>query len=433
MATLGTVRPRIRRFITHNLHGELWLIPAGFVVVALALGPIVTQLQQELDPNEHLPFMWRGTAASGESVASTVATSVLSLAALVFSISMVVLQLTSQQFSPRALRTFNRDPRTQMVLGVFVATFLFSLLAAGSLGGSTDDGVEDRLSITVVLALAVLSVAAFIFLVHHISQSIRVANIIEAIASETRRCITLNFPPSRGGPPAPAGPPDTPPDSVLHFDRRSGVMTTVWFEELAELARQHDCVLRLVPEVGEYVPRGAVLCEVWGEAPPLRKVLRLTEIESERTVEIDVGFGIRQLVDIGEKALSPAVNDPTTAVQCLDRLTDLVDRLGRAEFPRGAVPDREGTARIHYEPLTWEATVDLAFDELRDYGAPARQVARRLRATLLRLQRDLPPDRQPALDRQIELLDRALRHHFPDPDDLAEYLVADDLGIGGER
>lgn len=433
MATLGTVRPRIRRFITHNLHGELWLIPAGFVLVALALGPIITQLQQEIDPSVHRPFVWRGTASSGEAVASTVATSVLSLAALVFSISMVVLQLTSQQFSPRALRTFNRDPRTQMVLGVFVATFLFSLLAAGSMGGATDGQVEDRLSITVVLGLAILSVAAFIFLVHHISQSIRVANIIEAIAAETRRCITVNFPVSRGELPEPADPPATPPDQVMAFDRRSGVMTTVWFEELAELARHHDCSIRLIPEVGEYVPRGADLCAVWGSAPPLERVLRLIEIETERTVEIDVGFGLRQLVDIGEKALSPAINDPTTAVQCLDRLTDLVDRLGRVEYPRGVVADQHGRARIYYEPLTWEATVRLAFDELRDYGAGSRQLARRLRATLFRLQADLGPDRQAPLQRQIELLDRALRRHFPDDDDLDEYFIADDLGLGGER
>jgi uncharacterized membrane protein len=260
-----------------------------------------------------------------------------------------------------------------------------------------------------------------------------VANIIEAIASETRRCITENFPPERGEKPRPAEPPDSPPDHVLTFDRRSGVMTTVWFVELAELARRNDCVIRLVPEVGEYVPRGADLCEVWGSPPPVSRVLRLIEIETERTVEIDVGFGIRQLVDIGEKALSPAINDPTTAVQCLDRLTDLVDRLGRAEYPRGAVPDQHGRARIYYEPLTWEATVRLAFDELRDYGASSRQLARRLRATILRLQADLPPDRQPPLERQLELLDRALRRHFPDDDDIEEYFIADDLGLGGER
>jgi uncharacterized membrane protein len=431
----GSTAVTRRRFLVHTLRGELWLIPVLFVIGALVLVEVVLILEDDIVEGGHLPLFFRGTASSGQQVLGTIATSVLSLAALVFSISIVVLQLTSQQFSPRVLRTFNRDPRTQIVLGVFVSTFLYALLALGSLGDEVEPStIADRLTVTVGLILAVVSLGAFIFHVHHISQAIRVAHIIEEVARETRSCIAANFPMRT----ALLGPSDAvpsgPPDSVLFFDRRSGVMTTVWFDDLAELARRHDCVLRLLPEVGEYVPRGAPLCEVWGgSTPSLPRILRLVEIEIERTIEIDVAFGFRQLVDIAEKALSPAVNDPTTAVQVIDRLADLVDRLAQRTFPRGVVFDRDGTARVHYEPITWEGIVHLAFDELRDYGAGTRQVARRLRAALLVLLERAPEDRRAVLRSHLELLDSAVERRFPGEEDRAQAMVADDLGVGGER
>jgi uncharacterized membrane protein len=434
MSDRGVSLHPFRRFVARNLRGELWLIPTAFVLAALVLADVATSLEDDVSRNGHTALFFEGTASTGQQVLATIATAILSLAALVFSISMVVLQLTSQQFSPRALRLFNRDPRTQIVLGVFVATFLYSLLALGSLGDGGDaEVVTDRLSVTIGLALAILSLGAFIYHVHHISESIRVAHIIEAIASETRGCIVANFPRRRPDLPEEHELPDRAPDHTILFERRSGVMTTVWFPELAELARRHDCVIRLLPEVGEYVPHDSALCEVWGPSPPpLPRVLRLIEIEIERTVAIDVAFGFRQLVDIAEKALSPAINDPTTTVQVIDRLTDLLERMAPREFPRGVVTDHHGVARVYYEPITWDALVHLTFDELRDYGGGSRQVARRLRAALQVLIETSPEDRRPALVHQLRQLDIVVLDRFPDADDRIELFIADDLGLGGE-
>lgn len=431
----GLRRYRFGRYVLEELHGAYWLLPATFVVGSMVLASVVIRLEPQVAENTQGLLVFQGTAASGQQVLSTIATSILSLAALVFSISMVVLQLTSQQFSPRALRTFNRDPRTQVVLGVFVGTFLYSLLALGSLGDESDAAeVRDRLTVTVGIGLAIVSLGAFLFLVRHISQSIRVAHIIESISRETRHCIGLNFPVERPPVPEDAAVPPGPPDHVITFDRRSGVVTTVRFTDLAEVARKHGCIFRLIPEVGEYLPRGSALLEVWGEHPPAtRTVLAMTGIEIERTVELDVAFGFRQLVDIAEKALSPAVNDPTTAVQVVDRITDLMRRLSVRSFPRGIVCDREGVPRLFYEPIRWSALVHLAFDELRDYGAGARQVARRLRATLNLLIEEAPPARRPPLEYQLDALDRAIVRHWGDSDDLHEVQIADDLGLGGEN
>jgi uncharacterized membrane protein len=426
---------RRSRWITRDLRGELWLIPTLFVLGALVLAAVVLRVEQDVADGGHLPFFFHGTISGGQQVLGTIASSVLTLAALVFSISMVVLVLTSQQFSPRVLRTFIRDPRTQIVLGVFVATFVFCLIALGSLDddGASQPVVADRLTVTVGMGLALVSLGAFIFLVHHISQSIRVAHIIESVAAETAACIHLNFPAAHEVDPVVAAEPEGPPDHVLPFTRRSGVMTTVWFADLAALAERHDVVLRLLPEVGEYVGHGADLCEVWGaRPPPPDRVLRCVEIEIERTVEIDVGFGFRQLVDIAEKALSPAVNDTTTAVQVIDRIADLVGRLAPRAFPQGVVADSSGVARVFYEPITWPGLVHLAFDELRDYGAGSRQVARRLRAALQELLAAAPVERTPPLQEQLALLEHAVRRRFVDDADRLDALTADDLGVGGE-
>jgi uncharacterized membrane protein len=155
-------------------------------------------------------------------------------------------------------------------------------------------------------------------------------------------------------------------------------------------------------------------------------------VQVERTVDGDVAFGIRQLVDISEKALSPAINDPTTAVQAIGRISDLMERLAHRSFPRGIVCDTDGVPRLFYRPLRWEELVHLAFDELRDYGASSRQVARRLRAALLELMEAVPDPRRPPVEAQLAALDRAVQRHWGDAgEDLDQLLTADVLGVGG--
>jgi uncharacterized membrane protein len=161
-------------------------------------------------------------------------------------------------------------------------------------------------------------------------------------------------------------------------------------------------------------------------------VRRDVELGVERTVEIDVAFGFRQLIDIAEKALSPAVNDPTTGVQAIHRVADLVNRLAVRPFPEGVVADGAGTPRVFYTPITWPGLVHLAFDELRDYGAESRQVARRLRAALEDLLAVAPPERRAPVEEQLALLDRAVERAFPDDAQRRSALVADHLGLGGE-
>jgi uncharacterized membrane protein len=416
------------------LSQKMWLIPTVFVLVAVVLAQFMLWID-DLVPDARGPLLFRGPVTGGQQILTIIATSMLGLMGVVFSISIVALQLASTQFSPRVLRTFLRDRRNQYVLGQFAATFVYAIVVLGSFQVDEDgDSIYTSLSVTVGFLLVLGSLAAFIYFIHHISRSLRVVHIIEAVAEETRGAIDYSYPPE----------PDErvsvrealvgEPIAVLTFEHHSGVVAALDLADLAELAARHDAVLRFLPEVGEYVSRTAPFCEVYGKAvPPLAEVLAHLDIAPERTMYQDVAFGFRQLVDIAEKALSPAINDPTTCVQVIDRLEDFLLQLSNRPIPTGVVCDASGTPRLVHEVVGWTAFVGLAFDEIRDYGCGSLQVVRRLRAAVDRLERLVPAARRPPLVRQRVLLQRAVEKHFDDPDERLLASTADGVGVGGDE
>lgn len=414
------------------LRAQMWLIPTVFVVVAVVLAELLLWVDEQV-PDTALPLIFRGPVTGGQGILTIIATSMIGVLGVVFSISIVALQLASTQFSPRVLRTFLRDRRNQVVLGQFAGTFVYAIVVLASWQVDEEgDEIYTSLSISVGFLLVIGSLAAFLYFIHHMSRSLRVVHIIEAVARETREAIDDCYPDR----PPPEEPLDDllrgEPVAVLTFDRPSGVIAAVDHRALAEVASRHDCLLHLLPAVGQYVSRGMPFCEVRGaSAPPVAAVLAALDVGSERTMYQDVAFGFRQLVDIAEKALSPAVNDPTTAVQVLDRLEDFLVQLAGRPVPTGVVLDAAGVARVVHPVVGWDELVDLAFDEIRAYGAGSLQVARRLGAALRDLWHVVPPDRRPALERQRDLLVRAVERAFPDPVERQLALVDDDVGLGG--
>jgi uncharacterized membrane protein len=179
---------------------------------------------------------------------------------------------------------------------------------------------------------------------------------------------------------------------------------------------------------------GIPLFRVHGGGPLSEHALRGTmALGRERTFEQDPKYALRLLVDIGIKALSPAINDPTTAVQALDQIGDLLQRLGKRELEVGRVLDAAGQLRVSIPLPGWEDLIGLALDEIRYCGATSVQVMRRLRALLLDLIADVPPERRPALRKQMERVDRSIVEHFPDADDLRAAQVEDRQGLGLSR
>ena len=260
------------------------------------------------------------------------------------------------------LRTFLRDRPSQHCFGVFVASALYSLMVLREVG--TSHVPVPGLAVTGAFLLVVASIFGFVFLVHHVAQSIRAVTIMDAVAAEARASLEENHPPVVHDPardhPLPVG----EARQVIALDRRPGVVLGIDEDDLVRLAQRYGCVLELVPTVGDYVVHGGAVFRVYEgtEVVPPRAALAHVGLGPERTLFQDTAFGIRQLVDMAEKALSPAVNDPTTAVQSLDRIHDLLRRLVTRPLSSGRYADDNGPCALSsprspgMTTCTWRST-----------------------------------------------------------------------------
>ena len=386
-----------------RLSESFWFVPLVCLIAATALALGLIQIDQRI-ANGGGSVGFAGGPGAAREILSTIASSTLTLAALVFSITILALQLTSTQFSPRALRTFLSDRRTQLSLGIFVSTFFYALVALREVRGGEE--IEETfvpgVTITGAFGLAVLSVGTFIYYIHHVSQSIRVITIIRRIGEDTTEAIDRQFPES----PLPdvAGPPASPTRRIIRSDK-CGVLADLDVDELVKEAARADVVVEVVPAIGDFVPCGAPLLRVVGDGEVDEKRLRMALLlQIERTMRSDPQYGLRQLVDIAEKALSPGFNDPSTAVQCLDQVHDLLRRLATRPFPSGRHADDDGTLRTVVPVPSWSDYVHLGLDEVRHWGAGSIQVHQRLRRVIDDLLTVAEGDRRAALFEQRQLL-----------------------------
>lgn len=354
-----------------------WPIPAACVTVAAGLAFALVRLDEGLQ-REGVSLAFTGGPESARSLLSTIASSMLTLTALVFSITIVVLQLASSQFSPRALRAFLRDRQNQLALGTFLATFVYALVALREVRG--EDGVVDRfvpgVTITIAFALVIVSIGLFVQYIHHIAQAIRVVTIVGRIADEARRTVE-RLHPAEG---SLQREPPPPGEGRVVASRGHGTVTGVDVDRLVRVATDGDGVVTVVPCVGDFVPTGAPLLRVEGLEDRDDDLRAAIALAAERDSRQDVAFGLRQLVDIAERALSPGVNDPSTAVQCIDQLHDLLRRLVDRPYPPVVHRDDAGVVRAVVRQPDWEDHVGLAFDEIAHWGSDSIQVRRRLAA-----------------------------------------------------
>lgn len=406
--------------IAESLNMSYWLLPTFCVAAAIALSYAAQAIDARLPQDEHAWYLFGGGPESARSVLSTVTSSMMTFAGLVFSVTILVLQQASNQFSPRVLRAFLKDRPSQLALGIFVGTFVYALLGLRSVWGSADGPIRHVPSLSVWLAvvLVILCVGTFIYYIHHVSQSIRAGVILMRIHEEALRSLVRMYPEGIGEDTqeAPLERPEAVPSLVVPYPGSSGVLQAVDEEQLMACARKARVTLALVPMMGDFVPHGSPLFEVWGEAAALnvKALLQAVEIGLERTPQQDPAFGIRQLVDVAERALSPGINDPTTAVQAIDQMHDLLRRMVHRRFPSPSRKDESGTLRLICPRPDWGSYVRLAVDEVRDYGRSSLQVARRLRFLLEDLLRVAPAFRRAELLRQLALLDASVDQAFTD-------------------
>jgi uncharacterized membrane protein len=436
------ILPPKRRFLLVRL-GEVvrdsfWLIPTLFLVGAILVGFLLRLLDDQLAVDASDTPWWVGSPAAASDILATIATAILTFLGVVFSITLVALQLASQQFSPRVTRTFVRAASTKVALGTFIATFVVSLVAlTGIETGDSESPTAPVASVTVAQVLVGLSLVVFIVFVNSTTRLVRINFIISSVASETRHAIDVNHPPADAYVPVDVPEPGAP-DVVIgsnlpaRLARRAyrGVLLGIDSKALVDIASRHGCVFSVTRRIGEYVPRGAPLIEVHGGTSPSEDLMRAVDLGRERTLFQDPLYGIRQLVDIGTQALSAAINAPTSAVQVIDRLSDLLPQIAERPDPSGLFADESGTVRLMIPVIGWSHIVELAFTELRTFGAGSPQVTRRLLACFERLLADLPSERHPPLERQRLLLMAAVARLVADADERAGRLEPDALGLG---
>ena len=304
---------------------------------------------------------------------ATIATALLTFTGVVFSITLVALQMASTQYSPRVLRTFVRKPVTKLALSTFIATFVYSLTLLSRLGTTTAAHTVPQGAVGLAYLLVMASVLVFVVFVHSTVRSIRVSYVIQAVFVETLQAVDTMF--------APASVYREAHEPGLRSPRRGlasnvdAVLDGVDAHRLVEVARQRGCVLRLCVPVGTYLTRGADLIEVHGGTEPeTKEIIGTLDCSAVRTLYQDPCYGVRQLVDIAIRALSPAINDPTTTVQVLDRLHGTMSAIADRPDPSGHFVDTSGVVRLVVPEPGWDRVLGLAFTEIGLYGAGAPQI-----------------------------------------------------------
>jgi uncharacterized membrane protein len=267
--------------------------------------------------------------------------------------------------------------------------------------------------------------------VHHIGQSLRVASLIDSVGDETRALVDKLYPASA----PPSREPQKPPDgrsSQSIVAPGAGVLYRVDHDELIGHARRAGGTLVLLPMIGDFVPEGAPVLELYGADGQVDedRVIRSLAFGNERTLHQDLAYGFRLLVDVAARSAAPMMADPTTAVQAIDRIHDCLRQLATRPFHTGSHYDGEGCVRLLTREMNWESYVHLAVDELRGYASESLQVSRRLQAMLEDLLSVAPPGREPPLEEQLRLVGAAAERTFPDRPDRDAAVVADQQGIG---
>ncbi|MCX4562373.1 DUF2254 domain-containing protein [Streptomyces phaeochromogenes] len=463
--------PRRRRHralspLREHLRDTFWFAPTAALVLVFVVwsaataadDAILTALRDAGDEDAVSDLL--GIAEDAKTVVTTISAAMMTFIGVVFSISLVAVQMAAGQFSPRVVRIFVRSRITKTTFAVFLATFVQSLLVLTSYDSQRDPSLVASIPLVqsvLTLILVGLSVVLFVMYVNSTLRLMRVAHVVDLITREALR-VVANMPldvsaeepvgdisagtgtgSSRGpGPGASSGPgpgsgPDLGPETArIAHHGRAGVLRDVDIARLVRMARQSGVVLRLVPRIGDFVVPGTPVFAVHGG--PATKGLRALSFQvsvgAERTFHQDLGFGLRQLSDIALRALSPAVNDPTTAVQAVDRIVQFLSSV--AQRPLGVLlhRDRRGTVRLVQPVPGWTELVDLAFSEIRGCAVASPQVTRRLLAGLDDLLGAVAEGRREPLVRHRTLLTQAVERAVPEAADRAFALHPDRQGIG---
>jgi uncharacterized membrane protein len=413
------------------MHMPNWSIPMLYSITAFIGGLALPRIETRWLPGLSSSVSSGGALAIGSSIAS----GMISLTAIVFSLAFVMVQFSATAYSPRLVLWIAKDRVIWHAIGVFTATFIYALAAMAWVDRNPSVSMP-LVSAFVVVALLLMSVGMFVALIERISL-LQISRMLSFTGDQGRAVIQQTYAPLDAAGVASA-PPELPKASIVQTLRHTGrprVIQAVNVPVLLMMATDANSVVEVVTPVGDTVVEGTPLMRVYGAKQPIEeRALRDTLVLGlERTFEQDPKYAIRLLVDIAIKALSPAVNDPTTAVQALDQIEDLLLQLGRRRLEIGVLRDHQAVVRVVIPYPAWDDFVILAFDEIRFYGATSVQVMRRMRALTSDLIAALPPERHPSLRHYQARLAATIQRSFEDEEEKAEASIEDRQGLGVPR
>lgn len=419
--------------ITSYIKGSLWLVP----LLAMAAYGVFSQVTLHLGVwLQHTGRLDQAHSYYGLSVAGartlleTSITANLSFLVFTFGSLLVAIQVASGQYTPRIIATtLLRDNAIRFTVGYFV----FSMMYAAKLLIWMGDGGVLQLNTFIAGVLGLGSCVIFLYLIDYAARFLRPVSILGRVGETGIQVIEALYPlpTSETDRTKPPSEPRTWDRIVAHTGRSASVLA-VDLEGLVALAERCQARLEFVPQVGDFVAVGEPLFRVQGGRDLPDEALRAAvALGSERTMEQDPTFAFRILVDIAIKALSPAINDPTTAVLALDHLHRLLRQVGLRHVSHEHYRDAAGAVRLVFRTPNWEDFVHLACTEIRQCGANSVQIMRRMRSLLMNLQRTLPEHRQAELRQQLDFLDREVERNYAFPEDQALARLPDPQGLGG--
>jgi uncharacterized membrane protein len=416
---------RLRRYLRESL----WVIP----LVGGALGWTLGIASADLSPVSDFTTRWNYSAATAEAVLAAVVAASVGLVGFVVTVSVLIVQMSTNTFSARYMRIFYRDRAFKAVLAVLIGTFTFSY----TLMRHVEQDDVPNLGVTFAGALLGLGILLFVVFLDRAIHRLRPVAVAALVARAGRKALSeVLAEAARPDAPAVVPAPYSPPGDPVRVVRltRGGAIQAIDFRGLGKWAHENESLVVLRHPIGDFVSAGAVLIELYGRDPGPEAEERLRSLVAlgvERTIEQDPAFAVRIMVDIAIRALSPAVNDPTTAVQVLDHLEDLLRMVGQTDLSDEGAPLEEMDAGLVVPVRRWGDYLTLSVTEIREYGDGSIQVVRRLRAMLDELSESVLPERREAVLRELERLDGVVTARWGSTVDVDLAGRPDRQGIGG--
>ncbi|MEX0999971.1 MAG: DUF2254 domain-containing protein [Thermodesulfobacteriota bacterium] len=419
------------RTVWYTVSESFWFIPALMVISSILLSFIMIYLDAnviKISWVKSLGWIYENKPEGARALLSTVAGSMITVAGVVFSITIVALTLASSQYGPRLLGNFMRDRGNQIVLGTFIATFTYCLLILRTIRGGEDNSFVPHFSVTLGVLFAILSISVLIYYIHHAATSIQASTVIDRVSKNLEYTIEQTFPEKIGegktdlpdwwNTPSEL-PPDFDEDSNSIMTSHSGYLRAIDTNELLRFAEDDDLILKIQNYPGDFIVKDSPIVQVWPGSKVDKelkgKIINAFIIGIKRTSEQDAEFAIDQLVEIAVRSLSPGINDPFTAIMCIDNLSATLSKAVGRVIPSAFRYDNNNKLRVIAKPKTFDDLLNSAFNQIRQYGRTSVSVTIRLLESLIVIasntNRDI--DKQ-SIRRHAEMIKRGSDEGIPE-------------------